>query len=300
MKIGKAMKTLDEEIREIKAMSCSKAEKKAALIKLGLRKHELDLVLADDPHAPRCRAAGCGRFTFTFGVEIECLVPRLAMCQSAARHNVPIRYEGYNHADNSTYYKFVSDSSIRGRDPIECVSPVLSSDGGGFESLGACCRAINEAGARVNGSTGLHVHIGAQRLTERAYVNVFANYQRLERVIDSFMAPSRRGDGCRWCASLRRFDYGGCQGRQDVAARMGDRYYKVNPCSYARHKTIEFRQHQGSTDFEKISHWVRFCARLVQWSKNHRLDADVATIDEIPFLTKAEKAFFKRRARALN
>ena len=79
----------------------------------------------------------------------------------------------------------------------------------------------------------------------------------------------------------------------------GDRYFKVNACSYSRHKTIEFRQHQGSTDFTKIKNWVNFCAKLVAWSKKNRLENEVTSIDEIPFLTKTEKNFFKSRAEVL-
>lgn len=114
------MKTLDEEIRDIKNSKGSKTMKKEALVKLGLRKHEIDIVLADLPKQVR------ERFRFTFGVEIECLVAANLMRECAERNDMPFQYEGYNHADNNHYYKFVTDSSIRGENPIECVSPVLA------------------------------------------------------------------------------------------------------------------------------------------------------------------------------
>jgi hypothetical protein len=79
----------------------------------------------------------------------------------------------------------------------------------------------------------------------------------------------------------------------------GNRYFKVNAVSYSRHKTIEFRQHQGSTDFAKISNWVRFCAKLVEFSKRNKLQAPIASINDIPFLTATEKRFFNQRAEAL-
>ena len=287
------MKTLDEEIRDIKNMKGSKSLKKEALVKLGLRKHEIDIVLADLPKPVSTR------YLFTFGVEIECLVPARVMRECAERNGMPFQYEGYNHEDNNHYYKFVSDSSIRGENPVECVSPVLTGKDG-MKSLETCCKALNEANAQVNRSTGLHVHIGAQKLSDRAYVNVFANYQMLERVIDTFMANSRRVNNNGYCRSLQGKDFSFCTSKNDVYEVMdGDRYYKVNACSYMRHKTIEFRQHQGSTDFEKISNWVNFCAKLVAWSKKNRLESEVASIDEIPFLTAKEKSFFKMRAEAL-
>lgn len=287
------MKTLNEEIQEIKNMKGSKAAKKEAFIKLGLRKYEIELLLSDLPKPVR------EVHKFTFGVEIECLVAASLMRESATRNEMPFQYEGYNHVDNNHHYKFVSDSSIRGENPIECVSPVLTGKAG-MKSLENCCKALNEAGAQVNISTGLHVHIGAANLSDEAYINVFKNYQKLERVIDTFMARSRRANNSQWCRTLQGRNFMWCTTKSDIFDAMnGDRYFKVNACSYARHKTIEFRQHQGSTDFEKISNWVNFCAKLVAWSKKNVLSSEVTSIDEIPFLTKKEKSFFKSRAEVL-
>ena len=287
------MKSLNEEIQDIKTGKGSKTSKKEALIKLGLRKHEIDIILSDLPKQVT------ERFKFTFGVEIECLVASSVMRECATRNAMPFQYEGYNHTDNNHYYKFVSDSSIRGENPIECVSPVLTGKVG-MKSLENCCKALNEANAQVNVSTGLHVHIGAQNLSDEAYVNVFKNYQKLESVVDTFMARSRRENNSRWCRSLQGKDFSFCTSKNDVYDVMsGNRYYKVNACSYSRHRTIEFRQHQGSTDFEKISNWVNFCAKLVAWSKKNVLQTEVTSIDEIPFLTVKEKSFFKQRAEIL-
>lgn len=287
------MKSLNEEIQDIKTGKGSKTSKKEALIKLGLRKHEIDIILSDLPKQVT------ERFKFTFGVEIECLVASSLMRECATRNAMPFQYEGYNHTDNNHYYKFVSDSSIRGENPIECVSPVLTGKVG-IKSLENCCKALNEANAQVNVSTGLHVHIGAQNLSDEAYVNVFKNYQKLESVIDTFMARSRRENNSQWCRSLQGKDFSFCTSKNDVYDVMsGNRYYKVNACSYSRHRTIEFRQHQGSTDFEKISNWVNFCAKLVAWSKKNVLQTEVTSIDEIPFLTVKEKSFFKQRAEIL-
>lgn len=239
------MKTLNEEIQEIKNMKGSKAVKKEAFIKLGLRKYEIELLLSELPKQVR------EVHKFTFGVEIECLVAASLMRESATRNAMPFQYEGYNHVDNNHYYKFVSDSSIRGENPIECVSPVLTGKAG-MKSLENCCKALNEAGAQVNISTGLHVHIGAANLSDEAYINVFKNYQKLERVIDTFMARSRRANNSQWCRTLQGRNFMWCTTKSDIFDAMnGDRYFKVNACSYARHKTIEFRQHQGSTDFER-------------------------------------------------
>lgn len=288
------MKSLKQEVEEIKNMRGSKNLKKEALIKLGLSKYEIELFLSDLPKPVRTTQM------FTFGVEIECLVATSIMRDCAERNGLSYQYEGYNHNDNDRYYKFVSDSSIRGENPIECVSPVLSGKNG-MRSLETCCKSLNEANAQVNKSTGLHVHIGAQNLSDQAYINTFINYQRLENVIDSFMAQSRRENNSQWCRSLKSKDFSSCITKNDVCQVLnGDRYFKVNACSYSRHKTIEFRQHQGSTDYEKISNWVNFCVKLIAWSKTNKLDREINSIDEIPFLTAKEKSFFNSRKEALN
>lgn len=241
-----------------------------------------------------------GKKVFTFGVEIECLVNRYKMLDRARANNLRIAYESYNHRDNEVYYKFTTDASIhadneadRGNE-IECVSPVLKFNKSGLDSLANACKSLNEAGAKVNKSTGLHVHIGYKNMTNGQYINVFKNYQKLEGLIDSFMAPSRRDS--QWCRPISRFHYEYCTTIHDVQRIMDyDRYHKVNPVSYDRHRTIEFRQHQGSTDYKKISKWVSFCAKLVAWSMDHVLTETVTDIDKVPFLNASEKAFFKAR-----
>lgn len=50
------------------------------------------------------------------------------------------------------------------------------------------------------------------------------------------------------------------------------RYFKLNSQSYWRHGTVEFRQHSGTIEFEKIKNWLFFCARLIDFSKREKLD----------------------------
>lgn len=290
MKKGFCKKSLSEQVNEVRESMMSKDEKCKALIELGFTPYEVEFVL---------REAG-GKFSFTFGVEIECLMMRARFIERARLNGVRYEYQGYNHTDNRSYYKFVSDASIHGDNPIECVSPVLEGNDSGFDSLKNCCKTLNEADAKVNRSTGLHVHIGVKGMTDTWFINIFKNYQKLEKVIDTFMAPSRRSDNNTYCKSLSGFDFdSGINSISDVQRRLSSRYFKVNPMSINRHGTIEFRQHQGSTDFEKISNWVRFCAKLVEWSSKNTFTGVVNNIDEIPFISESEKTFFKTRAAAL-
>lgn len=285
------MKTLNEQVNEIKVANSSKASKKAALAKLGITPYEISIILSN----VECAVSG----RFTFGVEMECFVNRGAIASAAERTGMAYEYEGYNHRDGHSYFKFTTDGSVSGMaDPIECVSPVLAGNDG-RRILKNACRTLNTADAKVNQTCGLHVHIGAAKLTEKQYSNVFVNYMYLEAVIDTFMAVSRRASNAYYADTLQ--DH---KDRLEQAVTIRDvqnvmnncRYHKVNPMSYNRHKTIEFRQHSGTTNFEKIINWVNFCGKLVIWSKKNRLTAPVTSIDEIPFLSNEEKTFFKARA----
>lgn len=287
------MATLNEQVNEIKNSNRSLASAQRDFVKLGLRPYEISLLISEMKKERKT-------FNVTFGVEIECFCQRNLAEQRFTSNNVSYRYEGYNHRDNKSYFKFVSDASVVGlENPIECVSPILQGKKG-MNDLKACCKSLNEAGAQVNKTCGLHVHVGIN--DERQFVNVVKNYRVLEALIDTFMAQSRRANNSRWCQSLRGKNFSACDCIDLVRAEMDyDRYYKVNAEAYERHHTIEFRQHQGTTDFEKISHWVNFCCKLVAWSKDHVLDHDsfIYNISEIPFLNEEEKRFFYRRAQEL-
>ena len=286
----------------------SKDTKREKLLKIGLTETDIQQLFFIERMAARQgqKEAAADRArrqllaSYTFGVEIECCNVRPDNIGTiATRHGLAMQYEHYNHTDHRSHYKLVSDSSIHGADPIECVSPILGNNNGGFDSLKACCNTLNEAGARVNRSTGLHVHVGGN-ISERQYANTFANYYHLEAVIDSFMSPSRR-NGNTYCQPLHGNADGLTEARTiaEVYRAMSGRYFKINSRAWATHKTIEFRQHQGSTNYEKIAAWARFCIKLVHWSENNRLTESVTSIDDIEFLTDEEKTYFKNRANAL-
>lgn len=287
---------LDEQISEIHGTrTLNRAEKQMALVELGLKKEDLRILyggLYYNPNAPFRIAAPRGS-VYTFGVEMECFVPQYRIRETSRNNNVSIAYERYNHTDNTTHYKFVHDGSVRGLDDaIECVSPILKGNKG-MSSLKAACKALNEAGAKVNRTCGLHVHIGARNMTDRQIVNIYKNYQKLEGVIDGFLAPSRRNNG--YAQTLQGLTFVDCNNAFDIEHYMGSRYYKVNPEAYRRHCTIEFRQHQGSTNYEKISKWIKFLMKLCDWSKDNVLTSEITSIDEIPFINDTEKRFFKDR-----
>ena len=246
-----------------------------------------------------------GAFTRSFGVEIEAFgVTRAALLAELRAQGLDAQDESYNHSTRP-HWKIVGDSSVEGTNGFELVSPVLRGLEG-LADLERACRALRLCGAQVNSSCGLHVHLGAADLPIEAMRQLVRNYLVLETSIDQVMPAGRRADANTYCQGLLR-------GRAlaeaerailaattaqelSTAANGGSRYHKVNMQSFFRQGTIEFRQHSGSTDYEKISFWVKFLANLVDYSRQHLA---TPTTEFATFTPRDIATYYQRRRIAL-
>lgn len=216
----------------------------------------------------------------TFGVEIECLFPshlnQTRIAQALNEAGIPTEAELYNHSRRG-HWKIVTDGSLSanpGTSAYEVVSPVLTGQTG-LEQIAKVCTTLTGLGAIVNRSCGFHVHVGVSSALDNA--NFFKRLTRLYKQhspqIEAVLAPSRRQDGgnfyCRDFRAHSERDLENCQSAADVIRLVngsdprGDRYYKLNLNAYFRHRTVEFRQHQGTLDAQKATMWTRFCLKLV-------------------------------------
>lgn len=291
------MKSIKEQVEAVIKGTGSKQKKSISLIKLGLTKYEVNLLLGVMPKVSKTSKFNAN--TLTFGVEIECYnVIRDYLIREVEQRSIAIQSQGYNHTDSKDFYKIVSDCSIQGANANEIVSPILKGNQG-ENSLKAVCDSLNAIDAKVNKSTGLHVHFDASTISDAHFVNIFKNYSKLENVIDTFLPQSRRANNNQFCRSFVDRSFSSCETKEEVIRYLGSRYFKVNAESYLRHKTIEFRQHSGTTDYEKILNWINFLRKLIQYS----FDSDIqecSSIEEIPFLKDSEKQYFINRREALN
>ena len=248
------------------------------------------------------------RFDRTFGVEIEAYgCTREALVNELRAQGLEAHSDGYNHTTRP-YWKIVSDGSVTGPNAFELVSPVLRGYEG-LEDLARACRALNACGAQVNNSCGLHVHLGAQDLTVENMKNLVRNYLVLETSIDSVMPANRRGSANTYCRSLQRSRTLVEAERQllaattvpelSTAANGGCRYHKVNLQSFQRQGTLEFRQHSGTTNYEKISFWVKFLANLVDYSKARLIAPNLPVAEFTTFNQRDIATFYTRRRTAL-
>jgi hypothetical protein len=215
-------------------------------------------------------------FNKDFGVEFEaCNVDMQTLKRKLNEAGIDCEVEGYTHR-TTPHWKLVTDNSIRGSRTFELVSPILKGEAG-LTELMKVCNILNRCGAKVNKSCGTHVHLNASEFSLEQWKRIYINYGRLEKVIDGFMPESRRANNNTYCkgfSSVNNFDRqikNAADLRSIENLLLNSRYWKVNPQSYSRHRTCEFRQHAGTIDFVKISSWIRFLSNLVDYSEQYEV-----------------------------
>ena len=206
-----------------------------------------------------------------FGIELELTSP-MNMTQLAAkltRNGVETVDESYNH-DTRHHWKLTTDGSVNshksGYMPMELVSPILK----GYEALEQIkkvCAVLENIGCEVNASCGYHVHHdcvnqdGVKDFKVGAYA--VAIYKKWQYKFSSMLPRSRRnGHYCKPSSSSE------VESAVRYNAPARNRYRAVNLQSYARHGTVEFRQHSGTVNADKIINWIKITQAVVTKAKN--------------------------------
>ena len=201
----------------------------------------------------------------TFGVEIEFQGNREEVARLMNAKGVRAYVEGYNHSTKS-YWKLITDSSCG----YELVSPPLKGREG-LEQLKKACEALKEARASVDRRCGLHVHHDINDYNAKQIANIFAIYIKLEKTIDTFVPNSRRANNNTYCKSLFQGTtqqaildkLKAVNSIEDIRRIWYTRYVKVNFQSYVKYGTIEFRQHSGTIEFDKMYNWILLTQQIV-------------------------------------
>ena len=238
-------------------------------------------------------------FNRRFGIEIEaynCDKHHLACELREAGINVVV--EGYNH-DTRDHWKLVTDASLSGNNTFELVSPILQGEAG-LQELQKVCWVLEYCNVKVNNSCGLHIHMDAADFTIETWRNLAITYRRLEPVIDGFMPSNRRNNiYCKTLSNISESRIREAQNITQLRSAFGNaRYHKLNLEAYARHRTVEFRQHGGTTNFTKMENWIRFAANMITFAQQGMVNAG-CQLSSIPFLTADQKIFFKLRTKKL-
>ena len=217
-----------------------------------------------------------------FGIELEIVgITRQTALRALSAVGIHVQDESYNHTTRG-YWKLVPDGSVRGG--FEVVSPILEGERGIEEAM-TVAEALSDAGATVNRSCGFHVHFDAADLSVADVKAIVHRYAAYEAEIDAFMPPSRRGNTNAYCESVTRFlnrRFDEARTIDELAAVQPGRYFKVNLQSYRRHGTLEFRQHSGTVNANKVANWVRFLGEFIDQCKRPAAPVPAVPAAELP------------------
>jgi hypothetical protein len=199
----------------------------------------------------------------TFGVELEVTLP-LGICRIGGYH------AGVQVPQLPVGWKAERDSSIRpddGYTAAEIVSPVLKG-AEGLRQLKTVCDWLTSVGAKVNRSTGFHVHVGfdARDLDSlRKLVCLVANF---EKALFAATGTHSREEGC-YCRGIQTDHDFVTAFRATLTSRPGlcaDRYHVLNISNLLGYgkPTVEFRVFAGTTNPIKAIGYVRLCLGIVE------------------------------------
>jgi hypothetical protein len=194
-----------------------------------------------------------------------------------------------------------------------------------LEQVRKVAEIIKANGGKVNATAGLHVHLGVGGATGNQIKNLSKMYLKYAMEFDSILPASRRGVANRFARNNRVAMFANMTGEQiDAQFRnvtmlrqcsmlmngsaplhgyVSQRYYAMNFMSYASHGTIEFRQHSGSVDAQKICAWIRL---LTGFAATAFSVSDVSVAGEgglDRFLRKTDRdgaRYYRMRAAQLN
>jgi hypothetical protein len=222
----------------------------------------------------------------TFGIEIETIKQTREIVANAIQSVVggTTRHEGLGYDAwtvtdaKSRTWKVVTDSSLSAsRDrQAEIVSPILKAED--IADLQEVVRAVRRAGAKVDASCGIHIHIGASAFTPQAVANLVKTVHKQEDLIyaalkvnpnrkasyakpvnESFLhlietrRPKRMDDlNAAWYGRLNR----------NPTHYDNSRYHGLNLHNIWYRGTIEFRLFNGTLHAGKVKAYIQLCLAL--------------------------------------
>ena len=184
-------------------------------------------------------------------------------------------------------WKCVKDASLNDRNGgCEVVTPILQYED--MEDLQVIIRLLREAGAKADGSCGIHVHVDAskhtidslQRLMNFAIGRQDLFYEALavsERRTERFCRKMNKNlfkaiqqDSERTTASLERLWYSPVNDgyRYGISHDHynSTRYHGINLHAFFTKGTVEFRLFNGTTHAGRIKAYVQFCLAMSAWA----------------------------------
>jgi hypothetical protein len=207
----------------------------------------------------------------SYGLELEGLVKdREKFYERLIELGYNVKLTGYSHEMENELWKIGDDGSVRrsmndeersNYQSVELTTPKLYAVDG-LKKVKTALEVWNEIGASVNNSCGFHVHVDAYNFSQRELARLLLVWMRIEPVVYFLVSPSRRNNS--YAKFLRRTHLYNLANMILGRIDNDDRYYALNLAAFRKYKTVEFRVHQGTTNFEKVKSWTIFLLKLME------------------------------------
>lgn len=235
--------------------------------------------------------------SMTFGIELEVVELTERGAAVAMRDGgYQCNEAGYDHSVMPTW-KVVRDSSVSGYNgSCEVVSPVLTGNDG-LTEIRTVAGILRTAGAKVNKTCGMHIHIGVDNaLTVEQQARVIVMHQMWQPAFDALLTEQRIYDRdpdypTRHHYAKKRTrrqafalaadwaDAGDRHARRRVASN-DDRYHAINVNAFYKYGTFEIRSHQGSTNGKNASAWIALNTGFMQWAASFNNGLSCCPVEE--------------------
>jgi hypothetical protein len=202
---------------------------------------------------------------FKFGVELEFIGKRSQYCAFkdaiVARVGESRFYDaGGYHKNNGQKWELGSDCSVKPRGAqcgcgmrgYELTSPILNlSSKKDLKELADVCELIKSVFCgEVNSTCGTHIHVSfpVEKASRDLIMHFARSYRKSESsLFDKLVPPGRRENKARYAKTVN-------------VRYIGDRYRKLNFRNVEENSNsmhLEFRQLDGTIDYEKIFSWIK-------------------------------------------
>ena len=223
-----------------------------------------------------------------FGIELEFggITRKRAASAIARVLNGTPRYVGGGYdkfqvtAPDGREWTIMSDASVnaQGGQACEFVTPKCTYED--IDTVQACIRALRKAGAKVNQSCGLHIHIDGANHTAQSLKNLAFTFRAKQNLIFKAVAPDRMNN--RYCRPLtddlvdnikkiKKLDgekmkdawYGTYADYRATSAHYHDsRYHALNYHSLWYRGTVEFRLFNSTLHAGEVRAYLNLCLAM--------------------------------------
>lgn len=181
--------------------------------------------------------------------------------------------------------RIMTDTSIRpksGRNGYELC--ILAPEKELADIIYRACDVLNDIGAEVNESCGLHVHLDCRNRDKSL---LYHNLYRFQSLLFSLVSPTRQES--RYCQK---------QHTENFDEANNNHYAAISTASYRKHRTIEIRMHHGTAVAREIINWVNLLTKIANYGKKITVDVKEPTeISSVVDLDTDAYEYFNSRYR---